>query len=621
MNGMSNYDITKESLQGILQDISKGNIQLPEFQRDWLWDDAHVSSLIASVTLSYPIGAVMTLQIGGEEINFKHRCVEGANQLEDQKPEWLILDGQQRLTALFQALFSPTPVSTRDIRGKPIKRHYYVNIAAALSGDDREDVIISLPEDRIKRNFRGEIAEDYSTTEKECASGMLPLDIVLDAAALMDWQMKYFQNEPDKTTERIKNWKCLNEIILKPIQFYQVPIIQLKKETPKEAVCQVFEKVNTGGVTLTVFELLTATFAAEDYNLREDWTKRIKQMRKCQILKGLQSEDFLQAISLFVTKTRRDVAIENGPESSRAPGISCKRREILKLKCSDYKQWAASVQDGFECAARFLHQQKIFSSRDLPYRTQLVPLAAILAELGEDSEKDGLCKRIAQWYWCGVFGELYGAAVETRFAKDFPEVVSWVRGGSEPTTIADANFTSSRLQTLRTRNSAAYKGIYALLMRDRELDFQTGKAIEAQTYFDDRIDIHHIFPKNWCEKQGIPREKYDSIINKTALSARTNRKIGGRAPSQYLRTLERDAEITTDRMDEILNSHIINPALVRGDDFDAFSTERQEALLQRIEHAMGKPARREPLDTPESDSSDAETEERDDQDSYNVSEQ
>ena len=81
-------------------------------------------------------------------------------------------------------------------------------------------------------------------------------------------------------------------------------------------------------------------------------------------------------------------------------------------------------------------------------------------------------------------------------ARDLPEVTGWVRDQSadEPTTIRDANFQASRLLTLRTRNSAAYKGVHALLMRDGSRDFRTGEPIEAQTFFDDSIDIHHVFP-------------------------------------------------------------------------------------------------------------------------------
>jgi hypothetical protein len=133
------------------------------------------------------------------------------------------------------------------------------------------------------------------------------------------------------------------------------------------------------------------------------------------------------------------------------------------------------------------------------------------------------------------------------------------------------------------------------LIKDGEKDLRTGESIEVQTYFDDKIDIHHIFPQSWCEKNGIPSAQYNSIINKTALAAKTNRKIGGRPPSEYLSSMEKEASITPEQMDEILVSHAIDPQNLRADDFLAFFESRAENLLQHIERATGKTIAREPL--------------------------
>ena len=97
---------------------------------------------------------------------------------------------------------------------------------------------------------------------------------------------------------------------------------------------------------------------------------------------------------------------------------------------------------------------------------------------------------------------------------------------------------------LRTRNSAAYKGVHALVMHERNgmrcSDFRTEIPIDEKIYFDDNIDIHHIFPKAWCDRQGIKSNEYNSIINKITLSASTNRKIGGHAPSEHLLRIQRE---------------------------------------------------------------------------------
>jgi len=584
------FDSTKESLQDILRDIRSGKIQLPDFQRGWIWDDNHVKSLLASIAVSYPIGAVMLLETGNPDVRFRPRPVEGVELNLGKEPEWLILDGQQRLTSLFQALFLGKPVMTRDLRGNPVERWYYLDIQIALDPEaDQEDAIISIPADRKIRNFRGEVIKDYSTTALECEADLFPLPLVFDFPALMAWQTEYLK---DGNPQHHEDWLKLGQEIIPRFQSYQIPLIKLSKSTPKEAVCQVFEKVNTGGVSLTVFELLTATFAADDYNLREDWAQRQRELRKEKVLRTVQSDDFLQAISLLSSRKRRMNALNEGVDPKRAPAITCKRKDILRLTLEEYKLWADEVTEGFKRAARFMHSQHIFDARDLPYRTQLVPLAAILTFLGNKADQDGVRTKIARWFWCGVFGELYGGAVETRFAKDVPEVINWITGGSEPSTIVDANFVLNRLYGLRTRNSAAYKGLYALLIKDGVLDFRTGEEITLQMYFDDKIDIHHIFPQKYCKENGIDPKRCDCVINKTAISAKTNRIIGGNAPSVYLERLKKHSGINDKRMDEILRSHAIEPDTLRFNNFEEFFRKREAALLDRIEKAMGKPVSR-----------------------------
>ena len=179
-------------------------------------------------------------------------------------------------------------------------------------------------------------------------------------------------------------------------------------------------------------------------------------------------------------------------------------------------------------------------------------------------------------------------------------MLSWLEGGPEPATIADANFAPARLLTLRTRNSAAYKGLYALLMRDGCLDFRTGYGIDLQMYFDEKIDIHHIFPQKWCKANGIDAKRCDSVVNTTPISARTNRMIGGNAPSVYLSRVQKSAGTDAGRMNEILRSHLIDPVPLGADDFHSFFETRSHALLERIERAMGKAISRALVDAEES---------------------
>jgi len=591
------YGIEKESLNGMLTEAADGKTQLPDFQRGWVWDNDHVRSLLASISLGYPIGTVMMLRAGGGTIRFLYRPLEGATPPENQQAERLILDGQQRLTSLFQSLKLNQPVLTRDQRGRQIQCWYYIDMQRALgSDDDREEAVISLPPERqIKGRFGRDIVEDYSTPEREYKAMLFPLNKVFDAH---DWMMGFLEFW-DYDKERTEFWKIFNRKIVKRFEQYQVPVIELGKDTPKEAVCQVFEKVNTGGVTLTVFELLTATFAAEHFQLRKNWEERERKIHFQPLLSGVSSTDFIQAVTLLATLERRNAALRNGTDEDRLPRIGCKRSDMLRLKLCEYKRWADPLMQGFEKAARFLYSQCLYDARFLPYGGQLIPLAAILTILDRNWERHSAREKLARWYWCGVFGELYGSATETRFTRDLPDVLNWIRDGEpEPGTIYDAEFAPARLLTLRTRNSAAYKGVYALLLREGANDWMTGEEASIQIYFDERIDIHHVFPQKWCQEHGIEPGRCDSIINKTPLTARTNRKIGGRAPSAYLESIA-SIDVPRESLDNYLKSHLIDPESMWSDDFDRYFRTRKSALLNKIQAMMGKPIVSDDIETPE----------------------
>ena len=592
----NNFAVNPVQLDHLLRQAELGELQLPDFQRGWVWDDKAIVSLLASISLSFPIGAVMTLATGNPEVKFAPRLLEGVKLDSPGEPGLLLLDGQQRLTSLFFALRSPDPVITRNTRGKRVKRHYYADINRCLDPDPydsrEEHGIVSIPENRlVTENFGRTITLDLRSMEGEVTNEMFPLDIVFDLGRTMDWQMQYLQSGPGDINDRLEKWKGFAEMLIRQFLQYQVPTIELSSGTSKEAVCQVFEKVNTGGVSLTVFELLTATYAADDFNLRDDWDKRKAEFGNHPVLGRFYAPQFLQTVTLLATHDSRIRYDGDGAP----PAVACKRRDVLRLDVDDYKKWANTASRGLIRAVEFLHGEHIFTARDVPYATQLVPLGAIFAVLGYEADNHAALQKIRQWFWCGVFGEMYGGSTETRFAFDLPESVAWVRGDrAEPRTVWQAQFQAERLLSLRTRISAAYKGLYALQMKEGCQDFKTGVTLGVQTYFDHSVDIHHIFPKHWCRTNGIEAWIADSVVNKTPIGSQTSRLIGGAAPSTYLHRLENTHKIDREELDTILLSHRVDPAALRRDDFSEFFNHRFEKMLRLVERAMGKRANRSP---------------------------
>ncbi len=593
---MSTFDSTKRLLPDILADIIKGKIQLPDFQRGWVWDDEHVRSLMVSVARSFPVGAVMLLETGGDA-KFQLRPVEGVTPTPDQaKAELLILDGQQRLTTLTQVLALKSAVNTRTDKGKPIQRHYYWHIQTALDPSaSLEDAIVAVEVDRkLRTNFGKDIKLDLSSAEQECQQLYFPCDQILNSDA---WEEALQEHAPQHFAQYMK----FRKDILGAFRNYQLPVIQLHKSTSKEAVCLVFEKVNTGGVPLNVFELMTATYAADGYNLRDDWygsslrkvSSRQERLRKEPILQSLETTDFLQAVTMLHTLEKRAADLQVGKSGKQVTPVSAKRASILNLALDDYKKWADEVEQGFMRAAKFLRKEQVRDPRELPYRTQLAPLASIMAMLKDRWLEPVIQAKLSRWYWCGVLGELYGGAVETRIANDVDEVLAWtLQDGQEPRTVIEATFAADRLDRLTSRLSAAYKGINMLVLREGAADLFWKAKIQELDQEEIALDIHHIFPQKWCEDESIPRARYNAIVNKTPVSYKANRMIGGVAPSAYLRKLQehKQVQLSDAEMDKLLVSHRIPAETLREDAFDAFYQARKGELLKLIEEAMGKAA-------------------------------
>lgn len=605
------FQTNKVALSTLLRSCHEGRLQLPDFQRSWVWDEDRIKSLIASISRAFPVGALMTLETSGA-VNFKPRPVEGApDAARTVVPDELLLDGQQRMTSLYQVTLRNEVVETVTPKNKRVKRWFYIDIRKALDPDgDREEAIVGMPEDRIQRdNFGKDVVLDLSTREKEFEHLMYPVSMVFDWNT---WQMQCvsYSNAQGSFNEI---WPIISQFhrdVIENFSGYQVPVIALGKETTKEAVCLVFEKVNTGGKPLDAFELITAMYAAEGHELRKDWygdpqikgrhSRFVETMRPpgqdTGILKNVANTDFLQAVSLFYTRDLRRKAEAAGKQGKDLPAVSGARQALLNLPLAGYKEYEAKAEQGFVKAAKFLTMLHIYRVYDLPYQSQIVPLAAILADIGDDWEHETQREKLVQWYWNGVFGELYGSAVDSRIARDFLEVPLWLKGGPIPTTVSETIFRPDRLKTMRMRLSAAYKGVNALLMREGARDFRSGQKFDHTVFFGENVDIHHIFPQDWCRKAGIKPDTFDSIINKTPLSFKTNRIIGGAAPSVYLGRLQAGSSetppIVPEKLDASLTSHLIDPELIRADDFPAFMADRQKRLLVLIEQAMGKAAYR-----------------------------
>ena len=240
------------------------------------------------------------------------------------------------------------------------------------------------------------------------------LNILFDSKAQHFWGDGYkkYHNYSDKYSEKYNRF--FSEI-LETITSYKFPVIRIEEAT-KEAVCKVFENINTGGMTLTIFELLTASFAADNFNLRDDWEKCRKAIRgrNTDILDGVDEVSFLTSVTLYTTYMKSDVA------------TACGKPDVLSLELDDYRKSRDSLLKGYNRARMFLYQQGIFRQRDIPYPAQIVPLAAICAALDDHQFNNAeTITLLSKWFWCGIFGEDYS---NTNYVNDIEDVLNSING-------------------------------------------------------------------------------------------------------------------------------------------------------------------------------------------------
>ena len=168
----------------------------------------------------------------------------------------------------------------------------------------------------------------------------------------------------------------------------------------------------------------------------------------------------------------------------------------------------AQVERGFVQAAKFLHMLHIYRIFDLPYQSQIVPLGGhsrrhrrCLGARGEPRQAGAV---VLEWR---VRRALWLGGRDAHRAR-FMEVPAWLKGGPEPSTVSETMFRADRLKTMRMRLSAAYKGVNALLMKEGAQDFRSGQKFDHTVFFGENVDIHHIFPQDWCKKHGIKPAVY-----------------------------------------------------------------------------------------------------------------
>jgi hypothetical protein len=550
-------DTNPRALKDLLAEIHTRTMALPDFQRDFVWEPGATQALIVSIANNYPAGSL--LRVRDAKRVFAAREFEGAPILAGQKHVFLVLDGQQRLTSLYQAFYGVG------------EHRYYLALKRLLEGSDFEDAIFHV---RASTKW----VQAHTSFEVQAKELILPLSVLKGGAGgYLQWLLQVTNPmPPDERTQMLDELTKINELWIKPIDEYHFPVVTLSDRTEPDALCTIFETLNSTGVKLSVFELLTARFWPQNINLRDLWDQSCKAY---PVIDDFEVDPYyvLQAIALA---------------SRDAP--SCKRNDVLKLTAPEIEEWWQPVVAGLAAGLTILRDDcKVALPKWLPYQTMVVPLAAVLAKSGIPKTPDAGAQRekLKRWFWCSVFGQAYESSPNSQSAKDVGELATWFAGGQPPESVKAFRFDPKALRDVTPRQRSIYRGTICLILGSGTgaRDFHTQAVITGKLMNEEGIDDHHVFPDDFLiRRKGITVSRTrDCILNRTLIDRSTNQMISNRPPSEYLAAIRGTADFP---FDAVLNSHCLptgDLSPLWRDDYDAFLSWRQERLWNEIQRATG----------------------------------
>ena len=547
-------DTNPRALKELLAEIHNRSTVLPDFQRDFVWEPGATQELIVSIANNYPAGSI--LRVRDTQRVFAAREFEGAPRLDGAQHTFLVLDGQQRLTSLYQAFYGVG------------EHRYYLDLGKLKEGADFEDAIFHK---RASTKWAKSL-ENFALQAKEL---YLPLSVLKGGAGgFLQWILKVTNPMPAaERTLTLDVLTRLNDTWIKTIDDYHFPVVTLSEHTEPDALCTIFETLNRTGVKLSVFELLTARFWPQNIKLRALWEKALADH---PLIADFEVDPYyiLQGISLA---------------SRKSP--SCKRSAVLNMDASDITNWWDRVVAGLVAGIEILRDDcKVMRPKWLPYQTMLPPLAAILARAGKPkaAEVGAQREKLKRWFWCAVFGQIYESAANSKSAKDVVEIVPWLTGGTPPDSVASFRFDPKALRDVTPHQRAVYRGAICVILGGGTRDFHTQSVITGKLMADEGIDDHHVFPAAFLERGGFAVARIrDCVLNRTLIDRTTNQMISDRAPSDYLAEMRNTLGFP---FKDVLASHGLpteaNSPLLR-DDYEAFLALRQEHMWAEIQRVTG----------------------------------
>jgi hypothetical protein len=589
------------SLNTLIMRLKEGRFVIPDFQREFEWRPWDISELMRSIFLDYYIGSLLLWK--GKKENFQALSCEpvygyGGNG----NPEYIVLDGQQRLTAMLYAFLAPDV----SLPNRARRAFYFIKVNLFMT----EEYDKAFDYDWHTKQWTAIL----KNREAQFASHLFPLSVIgAGGWDLPNWVQGYEQfwkakaieagssGDPETinvTTTHAANAKAFGDHLKEITEQYQISYIELDKDLAVDKVCDIFTQINSRGIRLDVFDLVNALLKPKGLQLKHLWRDAAPRLEEVETEK--MNVYILQVMSILrqgYCSPKYLYFLLPGQEKSIRDPDGTRRKEILIPDIADFEvRWKAAV-DALENAIHVLRHPQEYgavSSNFLPYVSILPVFSALRAHsksLPAQRQLDAR-RKLRHWYWASVFLNRYSGSVESTSARDFFDLKAWFDDdAAEPALVAEfaARFRNLELRKETKRGTSVYNGIFNLLVLQGARDWMTG---DVPQHGD--LDDHHIIPAAWGKKN-LGGNLIGTILNRTPLTADTNRNvIHDRLPNAYIPELIKQNGENTVRA--ILESHFISPAalaiLLRDpftpEDYEAFISERQRTIQDAIENLLIK---------------------------------
>ncbi len=592
MYKMDDIDHGEKKILGLVEQAYKGEVVLPDFQRNFVWDRKSIEEFIESLLANIFIGTFLVLKTSKEEAPFKCIFVQGAEEVNPDikiNPSIIVIDGQQRLTSLFYAVYSPnTPLRNTE---RPYAFFIDLKKLAEDKEDNVDDAVFSVAKD--DRNFKKLLKGNNFDIEKLKEQKIMPLSMFRDGIDFGKLWYTHFSNLfDDDKAKKIKEY-------LDNIFKYEVITLTLPysfNEKPEE-IAILFERLNRTGIKLSTYDLLVARMY-KFINLREEWEKIFNDgINYINIKKWARRVD------------NTDIPFSIIQALALSEGKSIKDKDLIKIDSEilNKNEWDRAVKVANNKVLNLLFERNKFGIAEdidkwMPYSTAVIPMLALFLKYDHPDTS-----KLEKWYWSVVFSERYSGSTESDIMKDFREMSKWIEDDNFlPEAVRDFHEQLQKevftLKEVKNTTSSLYKGTFNLIFKNDPPDFY-----EPENIAYNLLNDHHIFPKNFLKSKGVDIEP-DVVLNRTLIFDSTNKMISNKSPSDYIKEIINryidkgySAEKARARLVDIMKKHFISeemidimentskdlPADKIKENYENFIVLREKLIIQRIKELIG----------------------------------